>query len=46
MKVYCQTDKVYFCQLVDKKKQLIQNLLSIGVDPDKYFALVMKVYKS
>lgn len=46
MKVYVQTDKVYFCQLLDRKKQLIQELMSTGIDHEKYFALVAKVLKA
>jgi hypothetical protein len=46
MKVYLQTDKAYFCQLLDRKKQLIQELMSTGIDHEKYFALVAKVLKA
>ena len=45
-KVHSQTDKVYFCQLLDRKRQLIQELMSTGIDHEKYFALVAKVLKA
>ena len=46
MKVYAQSDKTYFGQLFERKKELINKLLSIGIDHEKYFLMVTAVLKS
>lgn len=46
MKVYQSTDKEYFCKLFERKKELIENLMAIGIDSEKYFALISKLFKS
>lgn len=46
MKVYQSQDKEYFCKLLERKKQLIESLMAIGIDSQKYFELIAKLLKS